>query len=63
MHSWTAGDAPVLISLKSFIECNCFRGDVTVMRNSQLESCVLESDGDTEDEEDSDGKLAHAAGV
>lgn len=28
-------------------------------RNSQLESCVLESDGDTEDEEDSDGKLTH----
>lgn len=28
-------------------------------RNSQLESCLLESDGDTEDEEDSDGKLTH----
>lgn len=28
-------------------------------RNSQLESCVLESDGDTEDEEDSDGN-SHA---
>lgn len=28
-------------------------------RNSQLESCVLESDGDTEDEEDSDGELTH----
>lgn len=31
-------------------------------RNSQLESCVLESDGDTEEEEDSDGKLARTAG-
>lgn len=29
-------------------------------RNSQLESCFLESDGDTEDEEDEDGKLTHA---
>lgn len=28
-------------------------------RNSQLESCLLESDGDTEDEEDSDGKLTY----
>lgn len=37
-----------------------FRGDVSVRRNSQLESCVLESDGDTEDEEDSDGKLTRS---
>lgn len=30
-------------------------------RNNQLESCVLESDGDTEDSEDSEGKLTRTA--
>lgn len=32
-------------------------------RNSQLESGILESDGDTEDEEDSDGKLTQTLRV
>lgn len=39
--------------------CKCYRGDVTVKRNSRLESCVLESEGDTEDDADTDGTHTH----
>ncbi len=37
----------------------CYRGDVTAKRDSRLESCFLESEGDTEDEEDTDGTHTH----
>lgn len=39
----------------------CYRGDVTVKRNVGLESCVLESEGETEDDEDTDGTDAQNA--
>lgn len=39
----------------------CYRGDVTVKRNIVLESCVLESEGGTEDDEDTDGTDAQNA--
>lgn len=55
----TPGPPPGFHFSLHLIPCKRFRGDVTVKRNSQLESCLLESDGDTEDEEDSDGKLTH----
>lgn len=34
--------------------CKCYRGDVTVKRDSGLDS-LLESEGDTEDDEETDG--------
>eukprot|EP00066_Takifugu_rubripes_P003641 XP_003966375.1 PREDICTED: pre-mRNA-splicing factor PRP46-like [Takifugu rubripes] len=52
-HRWvTGGDS--LVVWEQLPSSGKQKGDVTVKRNSQLESCVLESDGDTEDEEDSD---------
>lgn len=37
-----------------------YRGDVTVRRDSRLESCSLESEGDSEDdEEETDGTHTH----
>uniref|UniRef100_H3CRF7 Si:ch211-154o6.3 n=1 Tax=Tetraodon nigroviridis TaxID=99883 RepID=H3CRF7_TETNG len=48
-HRWVTGGRSLVVweQLPSSAKQN-------VRRNSQLESCVLESDGDTEDEEDSD---------
>lgn len=43
--------------------CECYRGDVTVKRNSRLESCLLESEGDTEDDVDTDGTDTHTMAI
>lgn len=39
--------------------CKCYRGDVTAKRDSRLESCLLESEGDTEDDEETDGRATN----
>lgn len=51
------------IDIKSLINCGCkcYRGDVTVRRDSRLASCSLESEGDTEDDEETDGTDTHTA--
>lgn len=35
----------------------CYRGDVTVKRDSRMDSTLLESEGDTEEDEETDGNL------
>lgn len=37
----------------------CFRGDVTVKRNTLMDTTVLESEGDTEEDEDTNGTRLH----
>lgn len=41
--------------------CKCYRGDVTARIDSLMDSCLLESEGDTEDDEETDGTHTHAA--
>lgn len=36
----------------------CYRGDVTVRRDSRLD-CCLESEGETEDDDETDGTNTH----
>jgi len=38
----------------NYCGCDCYRGDVTA-KDSMLESCFLESEEDTEDDEETDG--------
>lgn len=35
----------------------CYRGDVTVKRDSRMDSTQLESEGDTEEDDETDGTL------
>ncbi|XP_070823110.1 uncharacterized protein [Chaetodon trifascialis] len=52
-HRWVTGGRDLIV-WEQLPSSGKQRSDVTVRRDSRLESCSLESDGDTEDEEDTD---------
>uniref|UniRef100_A0A3Q4BKZ2 Uncharacterized protein n=1 Tax=Mola mola TaxID=94237 RepID=A0A3Q4BKZ2_MOLML len=57
-HRWVTGGHNLIV-WEQLPSLGKQRGDVTVKRNSRLESCLLESEGDTEDDEDTDGTHTH----
>ncbi|XP_034553163.1 WD repeat-containing protein wdr-5.1 isoform X2 [Notolabrus celidotus] len=52
-HRWVTGGRDLIV-WEQLPSCGKQRGDVTVRRDSRLESCSLESEGDTEDDEETD---------
>ncbi|XP_068614792.1 F-box/WD repeat-containing protein 7-like [Brachionichthys hirsutus] len=52
-HRWVTGGRNLIV-WEQLPGSRKQRGDVTVKRDSRLESCLLESEGDSDDEEDSD---------
>ncbi|KAF3839267.1 hypothetical protein F7725_017984 [Dissostichus mawsoni] len=52
-HRWVTGGRDLLV-WEQLPSAGKQRGDVTAKRDSRLESCVLESEGDSEDDEDTD---------
>lgn len=52
-HRWVTGGRDLVV-WEQLPSSGKQRGDITVKRDSRLESCVLESEGDTEDDEETD---------
>ncbi|KAK1896163.1 putative E3 ubiquitin ligase complex SCF subunit scon-2 [Dissostichus eleginoides] len=52
-HRWVTGGRDLLV-WEQLPSAGKQRGDVTAKRDSRLESCVMESEGDSEDDEDTD---------
>ncbi|XP_068179872.1 uncharacterized protein si:ch211-154o6.3 [Antennarius striatus] len=52
-HRWVTGGRNLIV-WEQLPGSGKQRGDVTVKRDSRLESCLLESEGDSDDDEDSD---------
>ncbi|XP_074540050.1 telomerase protein component 1 isoform X2 [Halichoeres trimaculatus] len=52
-HRWVTGGRDLIV-WEQLPSSGKQRGDVTVRRDSRLESCSLESEGDTEDDEETD---------
>ncbi|KAI3360529.1 hypothetical protein L3Q82_002416 [Scortum barcoo] len=52
-HRWVTGGHNLIV-WEQLPSSGKQRGDVTARRDSRLESCLLESEGDTEDDEDTD---------
>ncbi|XP_034730102.1 F-box/WD repeat-containing protein 7 isoform X2 [Etheostoma cragini] len=52
-HRWVTGGQDLIV-WEQLPSSGKQRGDVTVKRDSRLESCSLESEGDTEDDEETD---------
>ncbi|XP_029306939.1 nuclear distribution protein nudF isoform X2 [Cottoperca gobio] len=53
VHRWVTGGHDLIV-WEQLPSSGKLRGDVTVRRDSRLESCLLESEGDTEDDEETD---------
>lgn len=52
-HRWVTGGRDLLV-WEQLPSSGKQRGDVTAIRDSRLDSCLLESEGDTEDDEETD---------
>ncbi|KAM9352796.1 uncharacterized protein ABDE67_005158 isoform 2-T2 [Symphorus nematophorus] len=52
-HRWVSGGRDLVV-WEQLPGSGKQRGDITVKRDSRLESCMLESEGDTEDDEETD---------
>uniref|UniRef100_A0A8D3ADT5 Si:ch211-154o6.3 n=1 Tax=Scophthalmus maximus TaxID=52904 RepID=A0A8D3ADT5_SCOMX len=57
-HRWVTGGRTLTV-WEQLPSSGRQRGDVTVKRDSRLDSCMLESEGETEDDEETDGTDRH----
>uniref|UniRef100_A0A3Q0S3B8 Si:ch211-154o6.3 n=1 Tax=Amphilophus citrinellus TaxID=61819 RepID=A0A3Q0S3B8_AMPCI len=55
-HRWVTGGQDLIV-WEQLPSSGRQRGDVTVRTDSQMDSCLLESEGDTEDDEETDGTV------